>query len=228
MRLVIDVRRIVVVAQHAQPKRLFHEIVVLIRHFDDIPRRAGGGDRVSFIGQQRLEQFPVELKLKFELVDDAALNELVVQILRGSLPQRVQGGDVVLILFLGHLPCVGYLRSRGFGDRSVEIDHVHLGSDQSSFCSRLSSESKSERPDTVRSMSLFGWFVPLALTALEPKIITLRVPDSAANSRIYAYISSMGTIIGRLRSVGLCIMHVRVSFAAHNTTDSQTFRGIGC
>ena len=76
-------------AQHAQPQRFVHEIIVLKSGFEHISRRAGSGNRVSLIRQQRLEQFPTKLKLQLELVNDAALDEIIAEILFGSLAQQI-------------------------------------------------------------------------------------------------------------------------------------------
>ena len=82
---IIDMSRIIAIAQHAQPQRFVHEIIVLKSGFEHISRRAGSGNRVSLISQQRLEQFPTKLELQPELVNNAALDEIIAEILFGSL-----------------------------------------------------------------------------------------------------------------------------------------------
>ena len=95
--LIVDMSRIIAIAQHTQPQRFVHEIVILESGFEHISRRTGSRNRVSLISQQRLEQFPTKLKLQLELVNDAALDEIIAEILFGSLAQRLQCGNVILI-----------------------------------------------------------------------------------------------------------------------------------
>ena len=55
--LIVDMSRIIAIAQHTQPQRFVHEIVILESGFEHISRRTGSRNRVSLISQQRLEQF---------------------------------------------------------------------------------------------------------------------------------------------------------------------------
>lgn len=45
--LIVDMSRIIAIAQHTQPQRFVHEIVILESGFEHISRRTGSGNRVS-------------------------------------------------------------------------------------------------------------------------------------------------------------------------------------
>lgn len=83
-----DVRRVVSVTQHAKPDSLVHEVRVGVCRLDDIAWGSGDAGRISLVGVKCPEQLPAQLKLEGELVDDATLDELVLEVLVGRAEKK--------------------------------------------------------------------------------------------------------------------------------------------
>lgn len=83
-----DVRRVVSVTRHAKPDLLVHEVIVGTRRLDDVARRSRDAGRISLVGMKCPEQLPAQLKLEGELVDDASLDELVLEVLVGHAEKK--------------------------------------------------------------------------------------------------------------------------------------------